>query len=213
MKQRWLLFSGWALLALAGCAELQEDKIDGRNRYLARRAWEQLQVVYKDFDYTDDFGRGFKQGYFNVASGGNGCPPMLPPKHYWSVKYASPKGHQRTHAYFEGYRYGAIVAEQDGVGIWISLPTSRPGLPQEAPFRPDEGPTPLVAEEGSGNELQEIPATPPAVPEEPAPTPEPSAPEESMPEEAKPGEPAAPQNPFKLEPRRPDDQARVNSFE
>lgn len=206
MKQRWLLFSGWALLALAGCAELQEDKIDGRNRYLARRAWEQLQVVYKDFDYTDDFGRGFKQGYFDVASGGNGCPPMLPPKHYWSVKYASPKGHQRTHAFFEGYRYGAIVAEQDGVGIWISLPTSRPGLPQQAPFRPDEGPTPLVAEEGSGNELQEIPA-PSFEPEAPAPS------EELMPEEIQPEPATPPSSPFKLEPRRPDDQARANTFD
>lgn len=234
MKLRSLLLSGLALLAASGCAELQEDKIDNRNKWLARRAWESLEVCYQDFDYTDDFGRGFRKGYFDVANGGTGCPPIIPPQRYWSVKYASPRGHQRTHAWFEGYRYGAVVAEQDGVGIWITLPVSRPAPVSDVPFRPSEGPTPGVAEEGLEAELEPTPGSQPTdeesakpdeemAPEEmPAEEPAPSAepmPEQPMPEpepqtEPKPPAPAEPPaeepaEPFRLEPRKPDEALRA----
>lgn len=235
MNLRRLLLSGLTLLAVTGCAEFQEEKIEARNHYLAKVAWENLEVVYEHMDFTDDFGRGFREGYYDVCNGGNGCPPVIPPRRYWSVKYASPRGHQQTHAWFEGYRYGAVVAEQDGVGIWVSLPTSRPAAVSPEQFRPEEGPTPGVAEEGL--ELQETPppseeegdqsppgmeVETPSAPPEGTPMPEmPQAPREEVPPmpevpsevpaekpTVKPEMPAEPdtESPFQLKPRTPDDE-------
>lgn len=116
-------------LLQSGCGALNEYKIDSRNHLLARRAWNCLEDVYRDVEYPYDFGRGFRAGYFNVAGGGNGCPPVLPPRKYWTVNLVNPLGHRRTHAWFEGFKYGAMVAEQDGVGVWITLPTGHPEPP------------------------------------------------------------------------------------
>lgn len=238
MNVRKLLLSGLTLLLASGCADFQQEKIEARNRYLARTAWENLEVVYEHMEFTEDFGRGFREGYYDVCNGGNGCPPVIPPRQYWSVKYASPRGHQQTHAWFEGYRYGAVVAEQDGVGIWVTLPTSTPAPREPEQFLPEIGPTPGVAEEGI--ELQETPPPVPTTPEvappmpegdlppapmdEPMPEAQPLQPQERVPEvpeipEAPPEAPTIPQpestevkpetaEPFQLQPRTPDDELK-----
>jgi hypothetical protein len=115
-----------ASLGVAGCAEFQEAKIELRNRYLAKEAWRSLRETHGAMNYEKDFGRGFREGYHNVASGGLGCPPVLPPQRYWSVRYMNMEGRARTEAWFAGFRYGAMVAEQDGVGLFMELPTSLP---------------------------------------------------------------------------------------
>lgn len=147
MRVRWSIAAiALSLSGLAGCAELQEVKIDFRNRYLAHEAWRDLREVYCDMNYEKDFGRGFRTGYYDVASGGNGCPPILPPQRYWSVRYMSTEGRARTEAWFAGFRYGAMVAEQDGIGVFIELPTSLPSQPGDYD-RPKHGPDPPPEEE------------------------------------------------------------------
>lgn len=127
MNRRWcVVLLALAGFSLTGCADLQELKINFRNRYLASEAWDALQETYGCMNYETDFGRGFRAGYYDVASGGNGCPPILPPERYWSARYMNTTGRARTEAWFSGFRYGAMVAEQDGVGIFIELPTSLP---------------------------------------------------------------------------------------
>ncbi len=127
-------------LGLTGCAEIQEMKINVRNRYLAKEAWESLRETNDCMNFESDFGRGFRAGYYDVANGGNGCPPPLPPQRYWSVRYMSLKGRERTEAWFAGYRYGAMVAQQDGIGTFLELPTSIPdeSTRKEFPLPPDE---------------------------------------------------------------------------
>src|SRR5262245_23289817 len=85
---------GWGLLlALAasgasGCSALQgvndylayndtvNDFVLGwRNSVWARQAWHERQREYYDQPQFPAFGAGFRSGYADVASGGNGCPP------------------------------------------------------------------------------------------------------------------------------------------
>ena len=87
MSVRWSLGLLAFGLLVGGCADLQELKIDARNKYLAREAWDDLQTTYGCMNYEKDFGRGFRDGYFDVAEGGEGCPPVLPPQRYWSARY------------------------------------------------------------------------------------------------------------------------------
>ncbi|MBY0587454.1 hypothetical protein K2X85_09775 [bacterium] len=132
-----------ASVGLTGCAEIQELKINTRNRYLASEAWETLRETSECMNYESDFGRGFRAGYYDVANGGNGCPPPLPPERYWSVRYMSLVGRERTEAWFAGFRYGALVAQQDGIGVFLELPTS---VPQESTRRTLPLPTPEQVE-------------------------------------------------------------------
>jgi hypothetical protein len=163
-----------ACLGLTGCAEIQEVKINIRNRYLAKEAWQSLQETAGCMNHESDFGRGFRAGYYDVALGGNGCPPPLPPQRYWSVRYMSITGREKTEAWFAGFRYGAMVAQQDGIGTFLELPTSIPeestrrSLPMPPDLDKDESEVPAeagpVPTEGAATEEEGS-----AIPQESAP--------------------------------------------
>lgn len=160
------------IVAGAGCTGLEEHKIDVRNRLLARQAWKNLRDVYCDVDYPEDFGKGFRQAYFDVAGGTNGCPPVLPPREYWTVNFVNPLGHRRVHAWYEGYKYGATVAEQDGIGIWLTVPTGKASPPVELDLEPllkadaeaDKRDKEAVGDSSSSQDEKKAPAPKPSEP-------------------------------------------------
>lgn len=57
------------------------------------------------------FREGFEQAYVDIAEGGNGTTPAVPPQRYWSRKYRTAAGHARAEEWFEGYRAGVAMAE------------------------------------------------------------------------------------------------------
>lgn len=126
MRKRWFGFLAICAGSLAGCSSLQESKqeylIDYRNRRLTEEAWRSMSHQYSNM-YMVDFERGWKQGYYDVASGGSGCAPAIPPSRYWHLRYQNACGHQRVMSWFNGYREGALVAEQDGVAAYSAIPT------------------------------------------------------------------------------------------
>jgi len=74
--------------------------------------------------HHDHIENGFKAGYVSVALGGDGCPPTLPPRTYWSGSYQNSKGHEKMHTWFHGYSFGVLAAKQDGIADWNRLVTS-----------------------------------------------------------------------------------------
>lgn len=59
--------------------------------------------------YGGDYKDGFTQAYVDIANGGNGeCPPIPPPR-YWNAFYRSQCGEQYTNQWFDGYRAGAAM--------------------------------------------------------------------------------------------------------
>src|SRR5688500_1495605 len=81
-------------LATSGCAGLENtltyndttnDFVMGwRNSVWARQAWEERKSQFTDQPQFYSFGEGFRDGYESVASGGNGCPPAIPPRKFWT---------------------------------------------------------------------------------------------------------------------------------
>lgn len=63
-----------------------------------------LPMTYKD---------GFRQAYIDVANGGDGSTPPVPPPKYWNTKYRSEYGQQQVSSWFDGYREGAAAALVD----------------------------------------------------------------------------------------------------
>lgn len=127
MRHRWLKVLTLCSSSMIGCSSLQEAKqeylLGYRNTKLAEEAWKSMAGEYCNNLYNVDFERGWKQGYYDVASGGTGCAPAIPPSRYWHIRYQNSCGHQRVMAWFNGYREGSLVAEQDGVAAFSAIPT------------------------------------------------------------------------------------------
>lgn len=94
-----------------------------RNHVWSKKAWYQQRHLYASHPYVKDFGKGFQAGYTDVANGGDGCVPVLPPREYWSWRYQSPEGQGKSGAWFEGYPLGAAAAEKDGISDWSHIQT------------------------------------------------------------------------------------------
>lgn len=109
-----------------------EFMLNYRNRAWAARAWLCQQDRYANHCYVADLEAGFRQGYEDVAAGGNGCLPAVCPQSYWGWQYQSADGQARMNAWFEGYPLGVKAAEQDGVGHWGNIAAAFP-IQQPAP--------------------------------------------------------------------------------
>lgn len=155
---RWILLI--AVLAAPGCAVmrtvglLQEPETDAKNHHLAKAAWKRHEPYYEGMVACEDFARGWKAGYFDVASGRDGCLPLIPPARYRGARYQTPAGHARAQAWFDGFEEGASVAHDEGIGAFAYVPTRRPyplprvsnpsGEPTPAELRDDEAAPPLL---------------------------------------------------------------------
>jgi hypothetical protein len=135
--QAFVLLAAAFLLTSSGCSALRgvrdyvhyNDMMDDfavgwRNHVWANQAWNERKHMFVEEPQLFDFGEGFRAGYRAVASGGNGCPPPLPPRKYWSWMYSSPEGQAKTAAWFAGFPYGAAASEEDGAGLWREIQVS-----------------------------------------------------------------------------------------
>jgi hypothetical protein len=95
-----------------------------RNLVYSQNAWRQHRPQFEAHPYVNDFGYGFRAGYCSVASGGNGCPPPVAPRRYWSWKYQTPEGQAKVAAWFEGFPHGVRAAEEEGIGNWSEIQVS-----------------------------------------------------------------------------------------
>jgi len=81
-------------------------------------AFETLQAYRKQTGecLSQEFEDGFVQSYIDLADGYSGETPAVPSPYYWHARYRVPEGQARVQDWFEGYRMGALNAEQDGIG-------------------------------------------------------------------------------------------------
>lgn len=129
---------------------LDEFMVGYRNRAWSARSWHNNKHKFCDRKHLKDFQAGYRQGYEDVAAGGNGCSPTMAPSEYWGWKYQSPEGQAKVNAWFESYPLGARAAEEDGLGNWghiqTMLPTqqvAQPAGPLPGPLPTGGGPTPI----------------------------------------------------------------------
>ena len=110
-------------LSLTGCESITGCQRKMRNKCIAHKAWHEWSGCYDDLDYPHHFARGFRAGYIDILEGGKGCQPTMPPKCYWDHCH-SPNGLCQTNAWFDGFLHGVLAANQDGVGVFSSIPIS-----------------------------------------------------------------------------------------
>lgn len=57
----------------------------------------------------NDYKAGFTQAFIDIAHGGNGEIPAVPPPRFWNTQFRSPWGQQKAERWFDGYRAGAAM--------------------------------------------------------------------------------------------------------
>lgn len=95
--------------------DFAEDAAHRRLHQLRRCSHERLTLDYRE---------GFVQAYEDIAKGGNGVVPAVPPKRYWKSRYRSPQGRMDAYQWFAGYESGANMAFADGVAEYRAIPSS-----------------------------------------------------------------------------------------
>lgn len=106
----------------------QDQAIANRNKNEAYKAWKRAKWDYwrqgVPHYLREHVGRGFQQGFSDVAGGADGELPLFPPNTYWGPGYQTPRGNEMIAAWFRGYTDGAMAGEQSGLSRYVTLPTS-----------------------------------------------------------------------------------------
>ena len=147
--------SGCTIVSGINQSVLHSDCVDEfmvgyRNHAWSAKSWHANKHRFCNQAHNRDFEAGYRQGYEDVANGGNGCTPAMPPRAYWGWRYQSPEGQAKVAAWFAGYPHGAAAAEQEGLGGWSQVRTNLPVQQEMPPMGADPGavapgmaPTPL----------------------------------------------------------------------
>ena len=109
-------------LPALGCVGLPRVHQEVALTSLVKKAYRAEPGTPKSSQYARHFERGWKQAYYDVSRGADGCPPSVPPESYWSIKYQNPEGCRRIAAWFEGYECGVLAAQRDGRQLFADVP-------------------------------------------------------------------------------------------
>ena len=153
------------------------------DRQWAEAAWQDVRRTHPAASYSEDYVRGFKDGFEHYLYwGGNGEPPPVPPRRYRTVTYQTPEGYRAIEHWFAGFRHGASAAQESGYRQWVTGPSAlrapdagpppsalpAPALPLPAPVpcAPAPAPAPMRTRRGAvGPRLPVILLPPPHTPE------------------------------------------------
>jgi hypothetical protein len=102
----------WLLMPIAGCASFNDARYEHTQKARARAAWRCVPDRVKQHCYPKDYEKGWKDGFYDVATGGKGCPPVVAPHEYWRPEQILEDCDNRRHAYYDGFQDGAASASR-----------------------------------------------------------------------------------------------------
>ncbi len=102
----------WLLMPIAGCASFTDARYEHTQKARAKAAWRCVPDQVKQHCYPKDYEKGWKDGFYDVATGGKGCPPVVAPQEYWRPVQILEHCDNRRHAYYDGFQDGAACASR-----------------------------------------------------------------------------------------------------
>jgi hypothetical protein len=104
-------FSALALLlALTGCTALSDCKYEVGQKIRTKQAWHEFNSCHDRY-FTADYSGGWKAGFYDVATGGEGCPPVIAPRKYWKPPVLVEYDPTRRDDWYCGFQDGAAYAK------------------------------------------------------------------------------------------------------
>jgi len=107
-RGRWRSFA--LFLTLSGCTAISDCKYEMGQKIRTGQAWHEFDGC-NDQCFTSDYRDGWKTGYYDVLTGGDGRPPVVPPKKYWKPPVFTEHDPSRQNDWFVGYQDGASCAK------------------------------------------------------------------------------------------------------
>lgn len=107
-KGRWGAFA--LFLSLSGCTALSDCKYELGQKIRTSQAWHEFDGCH-DQCFTSDYSSGWKAGYYDVATGGEGCPPVIAPKKYWKPPVFVEYDPSLRDDWYCGFQDGAAYAK------------------------------------------------------------------------------------------------------
>ncbi len=109
--RKWVL-SALLLAPASGCSSLSDFHYEQTQQARARAAWRAHGSAPNC--YAKDYEAGWKDGFYDIATGGKGCPPLVAPCKYWAPEQILEDRDRARNAYYSGY--------QDGVACSLRYP-------------------------------------------------------------------------------------------
>ena len=105
------------LLGLSvGCSSTEfrdgndDTAVSIRSRTRSLQAWTETRELYEGIPNPEDFGKGFRDGHYDVAMGGSGRRPVLPPREYRGLGGRNDGEQSRLTAYMDGHEHGVLAS-------------------------------------------------------------------------------------------------------
>ncbi|HWL10678.1 MAG TPA: hypothetical protein VNQ76_19885 [Planctomicrobium sp.] len=150
--RKWL--TPLAFVPLAGCATFQDVHYEHSQKLRTECAYWHFKWT-SDEAMTSDYKKGWKAGYMDVLTGGDGEPPVIPPRCYWGPGQITKHCDQKRQEWYVGFQDGAMMASLEPQTHYIK--TWTPPATAHVGYYDEEDPT------------QAPPQSPPAVPPSEAP--------------------------------------------
>ena len=97
-------------LSLPGCTAISDCKYEVSQKVRTSQAWHEFDGC-QDECFTCDYQSGWKAGYYDVITGGTGCPPVIAPKKYWKPPVVFEHDPCRRNDWYCGFQDGAACAK------------------------------------------------------------------------------------------------------
>ncbi|SFH84591.1 hypothetical protein [Planctomicrobium piriforme] len=140
--RHWLSLLAFA--PLAGCATFQDVHYEHTQKLRTECAY--FHYWWCSGSSGSDYAKGWKAGYMDVLTGGDGQPPLVAPHCYWAPSQITKHCDEKRHDYYVGWQDGAMMASLEPdthyVKVWNPAPVCR-----TAAYEETSGPTPSTTSE------------------------------------------------------------------
>jgi len=136
------------LLTMTGCAGLMDSHYEHSQQLRTEMAYLKFRWTCEQ-SCSSDYKSGWKAGYFDVVTGGDGIPPMFAPHDYWKPSQILNHGDQKRQEWYVGFQDGAMIASLQPDTHYLKVWAPTGACPPSETF-------PL----GAGTQLYEAPPMP-----------------------------------------------------
>ena len=98
------------LVSLSGCTAISDCKYELTQKMRTHQAWGEFDGCQSRC-FTIDYSSGWKAGFYDVATGGTGCPPVFAPKRYWKPPVFCEYDPAGRDEWYTGFQDGAAYAK------------------------------------------------------------------------------------------------------
>ena len=117
------------LISTMGCASVQDCRYEIRQQMRATWAWVEFDSadgICGFSSFSAAYRDGWKAGYYSVLTGGDGRPPVTPPRKHWDSPAFFATDSWTPQEWFKGFRDGGCAAGREPnhhfVSPWLSTP-------------------------------------------------------------------------------------------